>query len=60
MDKIDTNIWVTQQQLAKELGFSIQRIHNWVQRKRIETLYINELNITLVNRLTIKVKEGNY
>ena len=60
MDKIDTSVWITQQQLANELGTSVQRVHNWVRRGNIESMHIKELNITLVNRLSIKVKEGNY
>jgi len=56
MEKIDSKIWVTQQSLANELGTSVQRVHNWIRREKIETKFIPELNITLVNRLTVKVK----
>ena len=56
MEKIDSKIWVTQQSLANELGASVQRVHNWIGRGKIETKFIPELNITLVNRLTVKVK----
>jgi hypothetical protein len=61
MDKIDSTIWVTQQALANELTTSsykcsVQRVHNWIRRGKIDTKFIPELNITLVNRLTAKVK----
>lgn len=57
--EIDYTKWATQQQLATELNTSVQRIHNWVQRKKIETKNIPELNITLVNRFSINVKTIN-
>lgn len=53
---IDYTIWITQQQLATELNTTVQRVHNWVQRGKIEIKKIPELNITLVNRMTISVK----
>ncbi len=61
MDKIniDADTWITQQKLADELGVSIQRVHNWVQRKKIDTKLIPELKITLVNRNSISVKTVN-
>ena len=64
-EDIDYNTWVTQQALAdeltKSLGYdvTIQRVHNWVQRKKIATKKINELGITLVNRFSINVKTIN-
>lgn len=53
---IDTDIWITQQQLADEMNISIQRVHNWVQRKKIESMRVKELgNIRLVNRNSISI-----
>ncbi len=57
--KIDSEIWITQQSLADELGVTIQRVHNWVQRKKIDAKLIPELKITLVNRNSISVKTVN-
>lgn len=54
---IDTSIWVTQQQLADELKMSVQRVHNWIKRNKIESRKVKELgNITLVNKNSITVK----
>ncbi len=53
---IDSGKWITQQSLADELGISVQRVHNWIKRNKIEKKYIKELRITLVNRNSISVK----
>lgn len=56
---IDTDIWVTPKQLAKELGYATQkddctqRISNWIRRGKIKSKHIAELGITLVDRTTI-------
>ena len=57
--EIDYSIWVTQQQLADELQMSVQRIHNWIKRNKIEAVYIDELHLTLVNRNSISIKYFN-
>jgi hypothetical protein len=59
METIDSNIWITQQRLANELGTTVQRVHNWIKREKIESKFIPELNITLVNRLSINIKTVN-
>lgn len=56
---IDSDKWVTQQILADNLGISVQRVHNWIKRNKIETKYIKELKITLVNKHSIAVKTIN-
>lgn len=56
---IDSDKWITQQSLANELNISIQRVHNWIKRNKIETKYIKELKITLVNKHSIAVKTIN-
>lgn len=54
---IDTSIWITQQQLADELNMTVQRVHNWIKRNKIEHMKVKELgNITLVNKNSISVK----
>ncbi len=53
---INPDVWVTQQILANELNMSVQRVHNWIKRNKIETKYIPALKITLVNRNSISVK----
>lgn len=62
LNNIDTSIWITQQALADELtnklGYkvSIQRVHNWVQRGKIDKKYLKEVNVTLVDRTSISIK----
>ena len=57
MQQIDFNIWTTQQQLANELNCSIQRVHNWIKRSKIEAKQFPELNNqVLVNRTSINIK----
>lgn len=52
MNQIDTSIWITQQSLANELGVTVQCVHNWIQRKRIESMNIPGSRLVLVNRDT--------
>lgn len=47
---IDTNIWVTQQALASELGVTVQCIHNWIKRQKIEFMKIPGSRLVLVDR----------
>jgi hypothetical protein len=48
--------WVSQQKLADDLKISIQRVHNWTKRKKIETYYNNDLKMTLVNPDSVNIK----
>lgn len=52
---IDTSIWITQQALAGELNTSVQRVHNWIKRNKIQSKFVRELNITLVDRTSINI-----
>lgn len=56
---IDTSIWITQQALANELEVSIQRVHNWVRRGKINIQKLPGSKIVLVNKhsLTISVSQ---
>jgi len=61
--KIDFNIWVTQQELAKELGVAIQNVHNWVQRGKIDVLeheFIPGVKVFLVNKKTVRVDSQRF
>lgn len=49
---IDTNKWVTQQALANELGVTVQCIHNWIKRNKIESMQITGSRLLLVNKTT--------
>ncbi len=51
-NNIDTNIWITQQALASERGVTVQCVHNWIKRKRIESMKIPGSRLVLVNRDT--------
>lgn len=58
-NKIDLSVWVTQKGLADELGVKIQNVHNWVQRKKIQTMVLPG-NTTLVNKTTLQINENHY
>lgn len=49
--------WCTQKQLADKLNISIQRVHNWVRRGKVDTKELPPTNTLLVNKLTIKIKK---
>jgi hypothetical protein len=59
-NKIDLNIWVTQQALADELGVPIQNVHNWVQRNKIEWQYLPNSKIKVVNRYSISIDYNHH
>lgn len=50
MATINTDIWVTQQALANELGVTVQCIHNWIKRERIQYKRIDGSRLVLVNK----------
>jgi hypothetical protein len=50
--EIDTRIWMTQTQAAKELGISINALAQRILRKKVETWKIDALGITLCKRET--------
>lgn len=53
--KIDTSIWITQQSLAAELGVTVQCIHNWIVRDKIEYKVIPGSRLILVNKNTAPI-----
>jgi hypothetical protein len=55
MSSIDTNTWITQKAMANLMGVPVQNVHNWVQRKKIETLQLPGSNTVLVNKDTLTV-----
>lgn len=57
---IDTDVWVTQQALANELKMSIQGVHNWVQRHRIETLQYPNSKLILVKKGSETINKNHY
>lgn len=59
-NNIDFNVWVTQQQLANDIGCSVQRVHNWIKRNKIESKAFPQLNNqVLVNKNSINIKTIN-
>lgn len=55
-NNIDFNIWITQQQLANDLKTSVQRVHNWIRRNKIEAKAFPQLNNqVLVNKTSINI-----
>lgn len=60
MKTIDITKWVTQQALADELGVNVQNVHNWVQRKKIDTYTLPGSTTVLVNRETITINTNHH
>lgn len=54
--KIPDN-WVTQQQLADELDTTVQRVNNWIRRKKIDSKYFPEFRTTLVDKKSITARK---
>ncbi len=52
----DTNKWISQQKLADDLNISVQRVHNWIKRKKIDSKYDADLKMRLVNPDSINIK----
>lgn len=50
-NSIDLSKWVSQAYLAKKLGCSTQVVVNWVCRGMIDTLYVEQLRMTLVSNI---------
>ena len=56
-NEIDFSMWVTQQSLANELHCSVQRVHNWIKRDKIQAQAFPQLNgQILVNKTTLNIK----
>jgi len=53
--QIDSEKWVTQLALADSLGISVQRVHNWIKRGKIDYLTLPGSRIKLVDRTSIKM-----
>lgn len=53
--RIDTDIWVTQQALAAELGVTVQCVWNWIKREKIEVKTIPGSRLRLVNKNTAPI-----
>jgi predicted site-specific integrase-resolvase len=53
---LDLTIWLTQNEMAKRHNVVRSTVNNWIRRGRIDSLYIPELNTTLVNRLTLTAR----
>lgn len=58
--QIDTDIWMTQQGLADELKIGISTVHNWVWRKKIETLQYPNSTLILVNKNSLKLNDKHH
>lgn len=56
---MDNNKWISQQKLADDLGISIQRVHNWIKRKKIDSKYDKDIKMWLVNPDTLHIKTMN-
>lgn len=48
--------WISQQKLADDLAISVQRVHNWIRRNKIQSKYDKDLKMNLVNPESIDIK----
>lgn len=53
-NKVDFNKWVTQQSLAAERDVTVQCIHNWIKRNKIDSMKIEGSRLVLVDKTSIK------
>ena len=51
---INIDIWVTQQALANELGVTVQCVHNWIKRNKIQSKKIEGSRLVLVNKKSVQ------
>lgn len=56
-NNIDTSIWITQQALANELECSVQRVHNWIKRKKVQSKKIEGSRLVLVDRTSVILED---
>jgi len=59
MNQIDVSKWITQQALASELGVTVQCIHNWIKRNKIESMKIPGSRLVLVDKTTAPTPKQN-
>jgi hypothetical protein len=56
-NNIDLNQWVTQQSLANDLKVTVQCVHNWIKRGKIDSQKIEGSRLVLVDKTSIKSKK---
>lgn len=56
MQQQDNITWISQQKLADDLNVSIQRVHNWTRRNKIEKKYDKAIKMWLVNPNSLDIK----
>jgi len=56
-NNIDLSRWVTQQSLANDLKVTVQCVHNWIKRGKIDSQKIDGSRLTLVDKTSIKTKK---
>jgi len=57
---LNLNIWVTQQALADELDISVQTVHNWVQRNKIEWQLLPGSTTKVINKFSLQINENHH
>lgn len=50
---IDLNVWVTQQALATEYSVTVQCVHNWIKRKKVDSKQIEGSRLVLVDKTSV-------
>ena len=56
MANIPATTWISQQKLADDLNISVQRVHNWIARNKIQSKYDKNLKMWLVNPYSLNIK----
>lgn len=54
-NNLDLNIWVTQQDLAKERGVTVQCVNNWIRRHQVGSKKVGNSRLILVDRTSVTV-----
>ncbi len=52
-NNIDINVWITQQALANELQVTVQCVHNWIKRNKINSKIIKGSRLVLVDKTSL-------
>ncbi len=53
-NSVNMDVWITQQAMAKETGFTVQCIHNWIKRGKIDSKRIKGSRLVLVDKTSVK------
>lgn len=57
---IDTSRWITQREMSRLCKCSIQCVHNWIKREKVDFIKIKMgiRGLTLVDKYSLKIKNN--